>query len=124
MEIRKCNSSIEANFYPLSAAINVKIESNLVEFDKNYDPSEEQVIMYLEQQQSATIKDQMEEAITYMQQARCDPARIGDAFYHKDPVKWQDIENDWYQLFEDIDIEVKVDSRILNTYDFKKPIYG
>ncbi len=121
LEIMECSSHIEPYFDPLSATIKVSFQSNLVEYDK-VNPLIEDDIKYLERKQSELICYEVSQAVKRMQELKTDPARIMDAFYHKDPVKWQGIKDGWRDIFSDLEITIEVDSRIMNTYEFLNPI--
>jgi spore germination protein KC len=121
LELMKSSAKIKPSFEPLSAEIEVNIEATLVEYLKS-DPLSEGDIKYLEQQLSEHILGEVAQAITLLQQFKSDPARIMDAFYHKDPVKFQSIAADWKNVFSSLPIKVKVSSKILHTYELTEAI--
>lgn len=121
LELMECNSNIIPCFDPLSATIRVSFQSNLVEYD-TVDPLNENDIKYLERQQSELILGEVSQAVKRMRELKSDPARIMDAFYHNDPVKWQSVKDDWLNAFLSLEITIEVDSKILNTYELIKPI--
>lgn len=123
LEVMQCSSSIKPSFEPLSAEIEVNIEANLVEYLKS-DPLNEDDIKFLEQQLSERILGEIAQAIMLMQQYKSDPARIMDAFYHKDPVRFQSIAGEWKSTFSSLNITVKVNSKILHTYELRQAIGG
>lgn len=122
LEIMKSDTVIKPNYDPLSVSIEVSMNSNLTEFHDGDNPMDADEIKYLEQQQNETIETEITEAIKYMQQVDCDAADIGDKFYHKDPVKWQGIKDNWKQVFPQLQFTVKVDTKIKSTYELKEPI--
>lgn len=121
LEIIKCESKIEPCFDPLSVSINVSVKSNLLEYH-SVNPLNAQDIVYLENQQSRLICDEIATAIECMQQLGSDPARIMDSFYHKDPVKWQAMQSDWKELFSSLNFSIRVNSQIQNTYELSQPV--
>ena len=43
-----------------------------------------------------------------LQKEGTDVIGMGDAFYHKDPKKWQSINANWQEIFSTLNITVKV----------------
>lgn len=121
LELIVSNSSIDPKFNPLSAAISVSVQFNLTEYHR-IEPLNEKDILYLEQQANKRICDEIYKTIQCMQQLKSDPARIMDAFYHKDPVRWQSIKSDWKNIFSNLEINIEVNSKIMNTYELLKPV--
>lgn len=121
LEVMQSSTRVKPFFDPLSATIEVNVQSNLVEYYK-ISPLSDQDIGQLEQQQSELICNEIAQVIKRMQELDSDPGRIMDAFYHKDPVKWQEIKDNWKSVFSKLDITVKVNSKILNTYELREPL--
>jgi spore germination protein KC len=121
LEIKKCSSHITPCFDPLSATISVSFECNLVEF-QTVNPQSETDIKYIEQKQNELICGEVAQAVKLMQELKSDPAFIMDAFYHNDPVKWQSIKDDWANVFSNLKVTIEVNSKVLNTFEFIKPI--
>ncbi|MDD5016874.1 MAG: Ger(x)C family spore germination protein [Eubacteriales bacterium] len=116
LEIIESKVSIKPDFdEPLSAAIEVVVKSNMVEYTENQDVGEE-YITYLEQRQDAYIQNEIEQALTVIQQKKLDVIGMGDAFYHENVFKWNNIKEDWQNIFADLKITVKVTSDIKCTY--------
>lgn len=101
---------------PLSVTIEISVKANLNEYQESDGVLEKSYIDYLEQQQNEFIKNEAEAALNYLKGKQADTVGIGDAFYHKDPIKWQDIKEDWQSIFAELDIEVKVTSHIQFTF--------
>jgi spore germination protein KC len=101
---------------PLSAKIEVTIETNLDEYNFYSDIPKEEFVSYLEQQGSSNIQAKIVKAITLAQKNKADVLGIGSAFYHKDPVKWQNIKNVWPDIFAGMNFTVTVKMVIKRTY--------
>lgn len=101
---------------PLTATIEITVMSNMDEYQETHEVLEESYINYLEQQQNEFIQNETEMALRVLKEKHTDTIGVGDAFYHKDPIKWQDIKTNWQSVFSQLDIEVKVTSHIQFTY--------
>lgn len=121
LELMQSKAEIKPSYDPLSAVIEINVQSNLVEYHL-VSPMNEQDVQNLEQQQNELICNEVAQAIKRMQELKSDPAHIMDTFYHSDPVKWQQIKGDWKNIFANLNITVKVNSKVLNTYELREAI--
>lgn len=121
LELIESHSSIQPCFDPLSATVEVSLQTNLVEYHK-VDPLSDSDLKYLERQEGELVCGEISEAIQCMQQLGSDPARIMDAFYHKDPVKWQAIKDNWKDIFKNLKVTVRVESQINHAYEMNAPL--
>ncbi len=117
LEIMKSSAKILPDFDSMSATVKVKVIANLVEYQTDEEVFDAEYIDYLEEQLDTHIKSIIDNSIKTMQEYRTDAAFIGDTFYHKDPVAWQDIKDDWKSVFAGMDINVEIDSEIQCTYE-------
>ena len=116
LEIIQSKPSISPRYSePLSAIIDIVVQANMVEYTENLDINKE-YLTYLEQQLSQAIKQEIEQALAIIQKNRVDMIGMGDAFYHNNAQEWQNIKEDWLDLFSSIKIMVNVTSDIKCTY--------
>lgn len=117
LEVMESKAKIIPDFEdPVSAVIEITVKSNLDEYQESEEVLDEAYIKDLEEKLNQYIKNETLQTLSYLQDKQMDVIGIGDAFYHSNPVKWQDIEEDWKQIFSDLDIEVKVTSYIQYSY--------
>jgi len=103
---------------PLSATIKVSVKANLVDYNIYSGISEEEYLCCLEQQGRDSILNKIEKAIAFAQQNNADVLGVGEAFHHKDPIKWQSIESGWPAMFGGMVFFVEVTLEIKGTYYF------
>ncbi len=117
IEIMQSKAKITPGFGdPLSAKITVTIDANLVEYYQYTDVTGEDFLSFLEQQGCAAIQARIAQAVVQAQRNKADVLGIGDAFYHKDPVKWQALRDAWPDIFADLEITIEVNLQLKSTY--------
>lgn len=117
LEVIRSKSKIIPNFEdPLSAVIEITLDVNLDEYQESKEVLDETYIEDLEQKLNEYIKNEVMRTLDFLKKKQTDIIGMGDAFYHSNPIEWQDIENDWETIFADLDIEVRVTSFIQCTY--------
>jgi spore germination protein KC len=78
----------------------------------------------LEKQQNEIITSQVKSALRYAQENQVDIFGIGDAVYHKHPIKWTAIKDSWIDVFSKLDFIILVESKINRTYELREPVKG
>ncbi len=116
LELKQSETKIAPDFDTMSVEIYVDIKSNIVEFT-DISPLNEQDMMYVAQQQNEYVCGEIAQTVSALQKMGCDPGFIMDEFYHKDPVKWQGMKDNWKEIFSKLNVKVKVTTRILNVYE-------
>ena len=98
-----------------------RIEANIDEVHTKRDIFKEDSLKYLEHQQSEVIKKEMENIVKLAKKLNADFLGIGKAVHQKHPVLWERMKDQWNELFQELDIEIKVESHINRTYDIREP---
>lgn len=107
----------------LSIVIDINISCNIAEQEGTQDIYTEEGIEKLKEQQENTIKLEVENVVKYAQKNNVDIMGIGDAIFHKYPVRWEkDLKDNWKDLFPQINIDVEVKSKINRVYNIKLPV--
>lgn len=126
LEIISAKSKIkpEIKSDKLSAVIEIKMSSNISEYEGDNNIFDEENLNYLKKQQESMIREEVEAIISYAKENRVDLLKLGDAFYHKYPIKWEDEYRDNWENenFEKLPITVSIESKINRTYLFQEPI--
>lgn len=122
LEIIDAKLQIEPNFDDLSVTFKVKFSTNVGEILGNYDIFNEKDIDILIKQQEQAIKKEITDAMELIKSNKTDVIGIGDAFYHKDPKKWNEIKSDWCDILAQIPYNIEITSRINRSYIIIKPI--
>jgi len=104
-----------------SVTINTKVNSNLAELQSQTDFTDEQSLRFMESQQSAIIKKEIESVIEKVIEYESDCLEICDRIRLSRPYKWLQIEKKWMEIFTFIEFIVQVDSKIQRTYELKEP---
>lgn len=123
LEIHSSETKILPVFYNnnLSVTIYVDMSSNISEQTSPEDIYNEQMLEYLKKQQEQIIEQEIEQTLILAKEMHADAFGIGDSVYHKHPVKWQILKNNWIDTFAKQVINVKVTSEIKRTYIIKQP---
>lgn len=104
----------------LSLTVEVKVSTNINEVGSFENIFTKQAISYLEKKQEEFIKDEIESTIKVAQENNLDFFSIGDVFYSKYPIVWEDkYRKDWESYFSNIEFNIVVNSKIIMTYDIK-----
>lgn len=75
--------------------------------------SREKILLDMEKAIEDKVKKDMDKTIEKLQkQYKADALGIGEYISKFHPKIWKEIENDWDQVFSEIDIEVKIDAKI------------
>ena len=123
LEVMESRAKIIPEFEdPVSAVIEITVESNLDEYQESEEVLDEAYIKDLEEKLNEYIRNEALQTLSCLQDKQTDVIGMGDAFYHSNPVRWQDIEEDWKPIFSDLDIEVKVTSYIQYSYTMTNAI--
>lgn len=104
------------------ANILLEVSSNFSEElsqDFKYDKKE---LDYFTEKQNELIKGEMENTLKYLQENSFDSIGIGDKIYHKYPLEWDKIKDNWKELFKNMEINVTVKSKINRTYHIEETI--
>jgi len=70
---------------------------------------------------AAAIEREAREAVDKSQEFGIDCFRLGDAIKMRHPYRWRKIENDWREIYRNLDIEVVAVPRIRCEYDLREP---
>lgn len=124
LEIIDCNTEVIPIFEGdnlKSITLKTRITSNVGELQSQMDYTGESSLEYMESQQSAIIKEEMESVIQKVLDYNSDCLEICDRIRLKRPYKWLKIEDQWMQIFPQIDINIQVDSDIRRSYEMREP---
>lgn len=122
LEIIDSKLSIEPSFEDdISVTIKVKFSTNIGEVLGDYDIFNEEDIDILIKKQEQAVKKEITDAMELMRFHKSDAVGIGDAFYHKDPKKWNEIKPDWCNIFAQIPYNIELTSRINRSYTIVQP---
>lgn len=124
LEIINAESKIEPDFSEdiPSAKVKIQFTTNIGEYQGADDIFHDDIIEYIVKEQNNIIKKEVENIIDYLQKKKCDIAGFFNRIYHKYPVKSKKIEQNWEDIFQEMDISVEVTSRINRIYNIKQPV--
>lgn len=104
----------------LSCTIKVQFSSNIAETNSTSDIFTEEGMKLLEQQQTNSIKKEIEDILKYAQEKNMDMFGISSSFIRKYPMTKHELRKNWETLFPEIQFVVQVDSKISRTYMIKE----
>lgn len=122
LEIIDAETKIVPSDEEMSFTIEVKFTTNVGEILGNVDIFTEDIINELTIQQEKMVEQEISDAFELMREHKSDVIGLGDAFYHKDPIEWNGIKDDWCNIFAEIPYSIKITSRINRTYVITPPV--
>lgn len=123
LEISEASSKIIPQFSKekLSVLIKIRTSSNVGEITGKEDIFTKDYFSYLEKQQSNIIKSEVEKALAFSRKNNADIFDINGFIFHKHPIKWKKLQNNWDEIFPEVDIQIQVTSLINRSYEIKRP---
>ncbi len=106
----------------LNITVEIEETSNLDEQYADKDLFVQDTLKYLEERQNEAILQEAQSAIYLAQQYGLDPFGISNAVYHKYPIEWEKMKDNWEEIYKGTEIVVKVKSHIARAYLFNNPI--
>ncbi|MNI88679.1 hypothetical protein D3C73_1460000 [compost metagenome] len=76
----------------------------------------------IESKQTEVVKNEIEDVIKYSKEKGIDLLNMSSKLYHKSPIKWDKIKDNWSKIYETMKIDVKVKSNVNRTYHIKQKI--
>ena len=125
LEIIHAKSKIKPKIEGDALSVNIEVEfsSNITEYEGSQNIFDEEGIELLNQQQEKLVREEVEGIIEYAQTNGVDILGIGNAVYHKYPIKWDQYKDNWEEKhFRMLPIKVLITSKINRSYLFKEPI--
>lgn len=122
LEIIDSSLQIEPNFDDLSVTFKVKFSTNIGEVLGNYDFFNDKDIDTLIKKQEQAVEKEIIDAMELIKSYKTDVVGIGDAFYHKDPKKWNAIKHNWCNIFAEIPYNIEITSRINRSFIIVDPV--
>ncbi|KUO78156.1 MAG: hypothetical protein APF81_05580 [Desulfosporosinus sp. BRH_c37] len=111
----KAKISVQINEEKLiTADIIVKLSGNLVE-SGGYPLDNQEDIKLAETTLNQTFEEQIRSAFKQSQESESDILGIGRLVERKDKALWDRIKEQWPKMYSEVEINVKVDSKIINT---------
>ena len=117
MEVVCAYTKIDVDYDHNKVNVTIEFESNLAEYRGNDKLINRESLTHLKNEQNKIIQTVIQQTMEYLQDTQCDVIGLGNIYYHHDPVKWQDIKNDWRQHFSELELNIMVESNIQRSYD-------
>lgn len=115
LEIIRASSKITPEFQDgkLIITVEIKEEGNLAEQMSNVELTNTEMLKMLEQRNTAVIKNEIESVLKKAQREwGVDIFGFGEAVHRKYPREWKELKDQWRDVFPDIKVQVKVDSKL------------
>lgn len=124
LTINKVKSRIKPiiNKEKMQIEIYIDILSNIIESQVNYNFMNEDIIEKIQQIHREQVKEEITAAIEASIDLDSDFLGFGNSFNMHYPKYWNEIKNDWYSHFKDIEVSIHVNSVIKNIGNNYKPI--
>lgn len=124
LEIIETKTSLIPQLQPfgMSVAVDISLKSNIGEHQSGADIINKNDLDMLAKQQDEIIISQVEKIIKYAQENNIDVFEIWNAFFHRYPLKWPELSENWGEKFPLIVFSVRVKSQIHRTYIMENTI--
>jgi len=124
IEIMKASSRIVPKIEEgtLKVNVNIQAEGNLAEQMSEANLAKMDTLSKLETKMSSAISDEIQAAIVKAQKWDTDIFKFGEDFHRKFPKEWPELEKNWDQEFEKIEVSVFVDAKLRRTGVLSNPI--
>lgn len=124
-EIQEVKTKLFPSFKGEQLKMHVEIESESTIAEVNcskLDISKPETIKKLEKLNSEAIEKRIMETINKTQELKSDVLLFSESFFHKHPQKWTKLEKNWGEHFSNIEVTVKVTSKIKRVGMSSKPL--
>ncbi|MCX8075175.1 MAG: Ger(x)C family spore germination protein [Clostridia bacterium] len=124
LEVINASSSIKIalnNNVP-EATIAIKFVTNFDEQMSQKDIYHEEILGDITERQTELVKKEIENVVEYAQKNDIDIFNISNKVFHKYPLKWEKIKDNWDEIFKTMKINVKVESNINRSYHVRQGI--
>lgn len=124
LEIIDSDSKLKSSFNNgnSTVTINILTSANVVEQKSQKNIYTEEQIADLEDEFRKEVYKEVENIVNIARSNNVDILGISDEIYHKHPLRWKEIKNNWNTIFTDIKIDINVEAKINRTYLLKEPI--
>jgi len=102
--------------------VEVQTESNLVEQQGAADLATPEALRSLERRHATVVKNEILAAVKKAREYNADIFAFGEAIERKFPQEWKELESRWDEAFPELEIELKVKSRILRVGRITRPV--
>ncbi|KAB3534854.1 Ger(x)C family spore germination protein [Alkaliphilus pronyensis] len=117
----KVNRSLTTNSDRVGIKYDVKLKGNIAE-SHLYTDFCDKALKDLEEKFSKVAEEEIKSSVSLMQKLGSDALGIGRFIHAKEPDIWKNYRDNWDMIYQDIDIVVKVDAKIIGTDFISKPI--
>jgi spore germination protein KC len=102
------------------AEVTVEVQADLAELRGNADVFQLEVQQEMNQRLSETLKQELTDVLTLSQQENADFLHLRRTFNLKYPSKYEQLNAHWEEWFPEMELEVKVVSRVNRSYDMNQ----
>jgi len=103
--------------------VTIKTEADVVEVDGNVPVGDPQVLKLLSSKYSETVKSLAQGALDRAQkQYKADIFGMGNKVHKKYPDYWHEIEKEWYDIYPELPVVIKVEGKVKRTSMIADPL--
>lgn len=100
----------------LNITIDIRATTNVDEQFSDIDFFKKSELEELTKKQNAIILREAQSALDMMQSEGLDVFEFADKVYHKYPIKWDKMKDNWDEVYKNAEIRINVESKIANSY--------
>lgn len=125
LEVTSAKTKIKGHFKGkqlVGVTIETAVDSNVDEQHSRVNIFTKESVADLGKKQAKIITDEMEKVIKISQEMEVDCIELGKRIRMRYPFKWDDIQDDWGEIYPQLDIKVNVTTNIIRTYEINQPV--
>jgi len=102
--------------------VEVREEGSIGEYGGARDLTELSVISDLERKKAEAIRGEIMAAVEKAKDLNADIFGFGDVLYQRYPKQWKEMEDNWDEIFQEVEVEITVDAKLRLTGRISNPI--
>lgn len=124
LEIINAKSKITSQIIDQKPHITVEIkeEGSIADQSCSDDLISSEAVEKLETSEAAAIREEISSALSKAQKLNADIFGFGDMLHQKHPTEWNDLKDQWDQLFPSLDVQVDVDAKVRRSGLIGRPV--
>lgn len=125
LEIRQASSKVRGEIKGgrMSVKLDIEVESMLTDQQGSKRLATPSGIARLQRVQANIVRGEVLAALARSRELNADIFCFGEEFHRRYPELWKDLEARWDELYKNLDVSIKVKSRISDTGTIGEPLY-
>lgn|GEM_PF-3347858 len=106
----------------ITVEIEIEVDSNLAEILAGSAKLDESNRAYMENELGDAVRKYVVSAINFAQKNNTDLFDVSGEIHRKYPKKWDEMKNNWDDIFPDLNFDIKINTVIHQSFDIEEPV--